>query len=157
MLAHAYATRVDRWPDLFKDIDLQSRRNEIKENFDKVKANYPIRTFWAGKLIKGGGLREMAKQVELEWYYDFMYWFGSNHVHANVRSAVDVMRVSADQKFFFNLAPSKRNTQHALLLARDFLIRAHQRTVQFFKLPEDNSITDLIAGYAALYKDVQAR
>jgi uncharacterized protein DUF5677 len=68
VLAHAYATRVDRWPDLFKDIDLQSRRTEIKENFDKVKANYPVRTFWAGKLIKGGGLREMAKQAELERY-----------------------------------------------------------------------------------------
>jgi len=155
MLAAAYATRVDQWPDLFKELDLQQRRNEIKENFDRLKGNYPIKDFWAGKLIRKGRLREMAQQVGMQWYYDFMYWFASNHAHANVRSAREVMRVSADEKFFFNLGPSKINTQHALLLATDFLIRGYQCIVQFFKLPEKENINELIAGYAALYKNVQ--
>jgi len=155
MLAEAYAKRVEQWPDLFKEYDLQQRRQEIKENFERVKANYPVRDFWAGKLIRGGRLREMAQQVELQWYYDFMYWFASNHVHANVRSALEVMRVTADEKFTYNLGPSNVNTQHALLLATDFLIQAYQCIVQFFKLPEEENIKDLIAGHAAASKKIQ--
>ncbi|MDO8700654.1 MAG: DUF5677 domain-containing protein [Deltaproteobacteria bacterium] len=155
MLDVASAARVDRWPDQFKELDLQHRRNEIKENFERVKVNYPMKDFWAGKLIQNGRFREMAQQVGMQWYYDFIYWIASNHVHANVRSANEVMHVSADGKFHFNIGPSKVNTQHALLLATDFLIRAYQCIVQFFKLPEEENIEDLIAGYAALYKNVQ--
>jgi hypothetical protein len=155
ILAEAYAKRVDQWPDLFKDIDLKQRRQEIRLNFERVKANYPIRDFWAGKIMKNGRLREMAQQVGLRWYYDFMYWFASNHAHANVRSAIEVMHISADEKFTYNLGPSNVNTQHPLLLAIDFLLQAYQCIVQFFKLPEEENIGDLIAGYAAISKKIE--
>ena len=154
--ANAYINRVDRWPDQFNGIDYQQRRNKIKENFDRVKANYPNKTYWAGKLLKGG-LREMARQVELDWYYEFIYWFASNHIHANARSAVEVMHTSVDGRFSFNLGPSISNTQHALLLATDFLLQAYRCIVRFFDLPEENKVTDLIAGYGALYQGFQAR
>jgi Family of unknown function (DUF5677) len=154
-LAEAYAKRVDQWPDLFKDIDLKQRRQDIRLNFERVKANYPVRDFWAGKIIKNGRLREMAQQVGLRWYYDFMYWFASNHAHANVRSAIEVMHISADEKFTYNLGPSNVNTQHPLLLATDFLLQAYQCIVQFFKLPEEENIRDLIAGYAALSEKIK--
>jgi hypothetical protein len=42
------------------------------------------------------------------------------------------------------------------MLATDFLIRAYERIVQFFKLPEEEKIKDLKAGYAAVYRNVQA-
>ncbi len=155
MLAEDYAKRVDQWPDLFKEFDLQQRRKEITENFERVKANYPIKDFWAGKLIRRGRLWEMAQQVGLKWYYDFMYWFASNHVHANVRSAIEVMRISADEKFTYNLGPSNVNTQHALLLATDFLIQAFHCIVQFFKLPEEENIKDLIAGYGVVSRNIK--
>ena len=150
ILAEAYAKRVDQWPDLFKDIDLKQRREDIKLNFERVKANYPVRDFWAGKIIKNGRLREMAQQVGLRWYYDFMYWFASNHAHANVRSAIEVMHRSADDRFTYNLGPSSVNTQHSLL-------QAYHCIVQFFKLPEEENIRDLIARYAALSEKIKWR
>jgi hypothetical protein len=157
MLAESYATRVDQWPDLFKGLglDLEERRREIKENWERVKRNYPMKDFWASKLIKNGRLREMAKQVGLQWYYDFLYWFASNHSHANVRSAVDIMRVSRDGKFHFNLGPSDIAAQYTLLHATDFLLRAYQCFVGFFKLPEENNVNDLIAKFSAIYKDIR--
>jgi len=155
MLAHAYAQRVDKWPELFKEYDLQQRRQEISENFEKVKANYPIRDFWAGKLIGRGRLREMAQQVGLQWYYDFMYWSASNHIHANVRSAIEVMHLSTERKFTYNLGPSDVNTQHALLLTTDFLIQGYDCIVQFFKLPEEDTIKELIVGYDVTSKKIK--
>jgi hypothetical protein len=94
MLAKSFSDRVIRWPDIFEEFNLADRQKEIETQFNRVKSNYPDKYFWAGKLLRQGRLREMAKEVGLQWYYDFIYWFGSNQMHANARSAMEYMDVA---------------------------------------------------------------
>lgn len=159
VLAHHYLQRVDRWQELFKGLDLVPRRLEIEEQFQRVKRNYPSQNFWAAKIIPRGGLRSMAEEVGLKWYYDFIYWFGSNQSHSNARSANEYMDVSKDGKIIYKLGPSGQYRQvlPPLSLTADLLIRALKAIVSLFNLPAEYTIKELEEGYTATFGDVEAK
>jgi hypothetical protein len=159
VLAHQYLQRVDRWQDLFAGLDLVPRRFEIEKQYQRVKANYPDQNFWAAKLIRKGRLRSMAEDVGLKWYYDFIYWFGSNQSHSNARSANEYMDISPGGTIIYKLGPSGQYRQLVppLSLTADLLIRALKCIVSLFSIPAEETVKQLEEGYATTFGDDESR
>lgn len=150
VLSKQYFDRIDRWPDMREDPFFNQRREEVLVEYERVKANYPDQSFWAGKLVNGR-LRGMANEVGLGWYYDVIYWFGSNHVHSNARSANEYVELAPDGKVTYKFGPSARYATVPLNLVADFLIRALDRTLSFYGIETHETIHSLRQRHEAVF------
>jgi hypothetical protein len=143
VISKNYFDHIGRWPDMRDDEELNRRRDEVMAAYERVKGNYPDHLFWAAKLLPKGRLRAMATDVGLAWYYDFIYWFASNHAHSNARSAQEYVEVSKEGGITYKYGPSARYVTVPLQLVADFLIRGLQRTLAFYGIDAADLLQDL--------------
>lgn len=85
----------------------------------------------------------MAKEVGLDWYYDFIYWFGSNQSHSNVRSAGEYMGISPGGEVIYKLGPTDRGLLPELGTTCDFSIRGLERILTKFGVPAQPTVEEL--------------
>jgi hypothetical protein len=137
--------KLDQYPDMVEAltgaVDVKARRRSLEENFARVKGNYPRITFWAGRLVKN--LAVMAKEVQLKWYYDFVYWFGSNQTHGNARSSQEYMEISDRGVPTYKWGPTERGARPTLNLISDLMIRAFECLLRSFSIADQDVITAL--------------
>jgi hypothetical protein len=89
----------------------------------------------------------MAGEVGLAWYYDFIYWFGSNQTHGNARSAQEYMEVSGHGVPKYKLGPTLTGALPTLTLIADFLIRGLDSLFTTFRIEDAGTIPALKKRY----------
>lgn len=139
------------------DEELNQRREKVLAAFERVKANYPDHGFGVAKLLPKGRLRAMAGEVGLSWYYDFIYWYGSNHTHSNARSAQEYVDVGRDGAITYKYGPSARYIRVPVQLVTDFLIRGLDAMLKFYGIDGTDVLADLRGRHEALFGTLPAQ
>lgn len=151
VLAWQYAKKAERWPSTFRQSDLAKRIAVLRERYEQVKANYPGRRFWAETLLPQGGLGAMAEQVGLRWYYDFVYWSGSNQSHGNVRSSREYVEKAEDGRLSFRIAPTAEHSSLPVESATALMIWGFESFCNASRIQGDQRIDGFVQAFAATY------
>jgi hypothetical protein len=86
---------IERLLKQSKNVDVELLTKKLSENKKKIEIlkkkygldkNYNMSS-WSGKSIAG-----MAKECEMEWYYDIVYSYLSNHEHSNPNSVQEYFK-----------------------------------------------------------------
>ncbi|SRR6266851_4686941 len=131
-------------PDLERDERTTERMRQRAETLVK---EYPRKQFWAS----GFGvpnLSVMAKRTDLEWYYNNVYWSGSQPTHSSAIAADEYLEVSSDRTPFVRMGLSTHLARYELPVASDVLIRSLGIINEAFGLQIDEVVVDLRARYA---------
>jgi hypothetical protein len=162
------STRADRWvrhaviikarllkkePDISKTPEHVKARAEIEAEAQKMESDYPHPLFWASGLGKGS-LRDLAIDVGMEWYYDVVYWSGSQATHGSAISVEGYVGTAGDGTPIFKLELSGDHLRGEIAVCCDILIRALALMNGVLKLELDKLCSELEAKYkAALGED----
>lgn len=164
------ATRADRWvkhaviiktrllkkePDISKTPEHLKARGEIEAQALKLEPDYPNPLFWASGLGKGS-LRDLAIDVGMEWYYDVVYWSGSQATHGSAISVEGYVGTAGDGTPVFNLDLSADNLRGEIAVCCDILVRALALMNGVLKLELDKLLFELTAEYKAAFGEDQS-
>ncbi len=132
-------------PDLEKDKQTTER---MRQRAEALAKQYPRKEFWAS----GFGvpnLSVMAKRTGLEWYYNNVYWSGSQPTHSSAIAADEYLEVSSDKTPFVRMGLSTHLARYELPVACDVLIHSLRVINEAFGLQIDEVVADLTARYRA--------
>jgi hypothetical protein len=82
----------------------------------------------------------MAKLIDMEWYYNAVYWMGSQSTHATAIAVDDYVRVTEQKKPLFQMGLSTRHNRPELAAVNDMLIRSLMYINEAFELKADKRI-----------------
>jgi hypothetical protein len=144
--------------DLFVGNEHQAKRKEIDERAAAVADSFPKdRKFWAAGL-GCSDLRVMADQVGLLWYYDSIYWTGSQPIHATAIAVEEIISLpTQDGGPVYKLGLSGVDVDQYLAAYCDFLIRGLSRLNDLFMLRIEAALAGLTAEYQSLFATVLER
>jgi hypothetical protein len=144
--------------DLFEGPEREAQRQEIDKRADAVADSFPKdRRFWAAGLGCSDG-RAMADTVGLLWYYDSIYWIGSQPIHATaiaVEELVSMPNQSGGPVYKVGL--SGVGVDANLAAYCDFMIRGLARLNELFALGIDEALADLTLEYQSMFATVLDR
>ena len=95
----------------------------------------------------------MAVDVGMEWYYDFVYWSGSQATHGSPISVGGYVGLAADETPIYNLGLSVDYVRGELAVCCDILVRALVLLNEVLKLDLDKLTGQLTAEYKAAFGD----
>lgn len=150
--------RVWQWPEIHNNPLYVERRNRAEADYHRFKQDYPRKDFWAGKFLSADrrSLRGMATEINLEWYFDFVYPFGSNHMHSNAKSANEYVEVTEDRSVIYKFGPSERYSEVPLNLISDFLIRGFERLLAFYRLDAHDTLASVKNAHDSVFEKVRS-
>jgi hypothetical protein len=97
-------------------------RGKILAQARRFKRYFPREAFWASGLHRGS-LRDLAEDVEMLWYYDFVYWLGSQGTHASAIAVEQLVGASSPGVATYQMALSVDGLRGQLAACCDLLIR----------------------------------
>ena len=98
-------------------------RTKILAQGRRYKKHFPNPGFWASGLGKGS-LRNLAEDVGMLWYYEMVYWLGSQGVHGSAVAVDNYIDVSPDGKPLYKMGLSAEHLHGDLAVCCDILLRA---------------------------------
>jgi hypothetical protein len=69
-------------------------------------------------------VRHLAEDIEMLWYYDFVYWYGSQGTHASAIAVEAYVGMSPQGTVNYRMGPSVKGLRGELAVCCDLLIRA---------------------------------
>ncbi len=146
------AKLLKKHPHLSKAPEHVKVRDQIMDQAKSLERHFPNASFWASGLSKGG-LRDLAVDVGMEWYYDFVYWSGSQATHGSPISVGGYVGLAADETPIYNLGLSVDYVRGELAVCCDILVRALVLLNEVLKLDLDKLTGQLTAEYKAAFGD----
>jgi len=141
-----------RWKALRASLELQQVNPEnsekIRKRAEAAMKNYPRKDFWAS----GCGvpnLREMATSVGLIWYYNDIYWSGSQPTHSSEIAVSEYLPIASHKPLTDQPGISIRHARPELAAASDALISGLRLLNAAFELKIDALVADLTRRYSA--------
>jgi hypothetical protein len=150
--AIAKRSLVRKHSDLFDSPEHGALRERINQRAEELADSFPGR-FWASGL-GCSGLRVMADQVGLLWYYDAVYWAGSQPTHATAIAVEESISVSEEETPIYHVGLSGRGVHKNLAAYCDFLIRGLAQLNDLFTLGLDEVLQDLTAEFVSRFDNV---
>jgi uncharacterized protein DUF5677 len=141
---------LKKYPDLSKKPEHLKARAKILRHAARLKKLYPNPGFWASGLHKGG-LRDLAEDVGMGWYYDMPYWSGSQSTHGGPIAVERYLEVDADGKPVYKAGLSIRHLHGELAVCCDLLVRTLALLNDVCKLELDKVCADLVSEYTAVF------
>lgn len=146
------AKLLKRQPHLSKTAEHLRVREQIVAQAKSLEEHFPSALFWASGLSKGS-LRDLAVDVGMEWYYDFVYWSGSQATHGSAISVESYIGLAADKTPIYKHGPSIDHLSGELMVCCDILVRTLVLLNEVLKLDVDKLIGELHAEYKAAFGD----
>lgn len=116
----------------------------------RLERKYPNASFWASGLSKGS-LRDLAVDVGLEWYYDTVYWSGSQATHGSAVSVESYVGLAADETPIYNIGLSTHHLRGEVAVCCDILVRTLELYGEVLKLDVDKFIFELKGEYRTAF------
>lgn len=111
--------------------ELMESREEIERTYKEVKDNYGDERYWAPKRVSS-----RAKDVSIDYDWDFYYWFFSFLAHSNAASQFEFVRREGTEDLFV-VGPSDSMIQEVLHLSCKYLLLAFDMWNKAFDLGLD--------------------
>jgi len=127
-------------------------REQIVAHSESLKERFRNTSFWASGLSKGS-LRDLAVDVGMQWYYDYVYWSGSQTTHGSAISVDAYVGLAADGTPIYNLGLSTDHLRGELAVCCDILVRVLVLLNEVLKLDLDKLMVELTAEYKAAFGD----
>src|SRR5260370_11541660 len=99
---------LKKHPDLSRNPEHAKTAKRLLAHAKRWEKLYPNPNFWASRLGKGS-LRSLAEDVEMTWYYDFVYWSGSQATHASPIAVASYVETAPDDTPRFNMGLSGKH------------------------------------------------
>lgn len=144
------ARLLRKQPNLSKTEEHQKARDIIIAQAAPLEPLFPNAGFWASGLGKGS-LRDLAVDVHMEWYYDYVYWSGSQDTHGSAVSVEGYMGQSADGTPLYKLGLSSDHMHGELSVCCDILIRVLELFNRALQLGLDTVVEELVGEYKAAF------
>jgi hypothetical protein len=146
------AKLLKKEPHLSKTAEHVKGRNQIMAQAKSLEKHFPNASFWASGLSKGS-LRDLAVDTGMEWYYNFVYWSGSQATHGSAISVESYVGLAADETPIYKLGLSIDHLRGELAVCCDILVRALVLLNEVLKLDLDKLMGELYAEYKAAFGD----
>ncbi len=146
------ARLLKKEPGISKKPEHLKARDEIVAQAREVEALFPNPALWASGLGKGS-LRDLAVEVDMAWYYDFVYWSGSQATHGSAVSVESYVGTAADGTPIFKLGLSVEHIRAEIAVCCDILVRALALLNAVLKLDLDQLFTEVTAEYKAIFSE----
>lgn len=155
-LAHTAISKqalVRKHADFFEGPEHKAVRRWIEEHANEIADSFPGR-FWASGL-GCADLRIMADQVGLLWYYDAIYWAGSQPTHSTAIAVEEVITISEETGGpVYRVGLSAIRVHQNLAAYCDFLIRGLGKLNDLFALGIGEALLDLTNEYQSMFSRV---
>jgi len=89
----------------------------------------------------------------LEWYYDFVYWSGSQSTHGSAVFVEGYVGLAADETPIYKLGLSTDHLRGELSVCCDILVRVLVLLDEVLKLDLGKLTAELAAEYKAAFED----
>ena len=143
---------LKRYPDLSKKPEHLKARAKILRHAVRLKKLYPNPGFWASGLHKGG-LRDLAEDVGMDWYYDMPYWSGSQSTHGSAIAVERHIGIDSAGAPEYRVGLSSRRLRGELAVCCDLLVRTLALLNDVCKLELNQICADLVPEYKAVFGD----
>src|SRR5262249_20270276 len=141
---------LKRYPDFSKKPEHLKARAKILRQAARLKKLYPNPGFWASGLHKGG-LRDLAEDVGMGWYYDMPYWSGSQSTHGGAIAVERYFEVGAEGEPTYKVGLSARHLHGELAVCCDLLVQTLALLNDVCELELDKVCTDLVPEHKAVF------
>ncbi len=141
---------LKKYPDLSKKPEHLKARAKILRHAARLKKFYPNPGFWASGLHKGG-LRDLAEDVGMGWYYDMPYWSGSQSTHGSAIAVDRHLSIGADGTPDYRVGLSARRLRGELAVCCDLLVRTLALLNDVCKLELNEVCADLVPEYKSVF------
>ncbi len=135
---------------LFDGPKNRNLRRRVRDRAKRVQAKFPTDRFWAAGL-GCGSLRHMSLLVGMEWYYNTIYWTGSQPTHASA-IAVDEHVAVVDRKPVYQMSLSGKGVHREMAALCGLLMRGVIQLNETSTLNLDAIINDLDSEYTAIFR-----
>jgi hypothetical protein len=140
---------MNKHAELFEGPAHEEVRREIEDRARSVAHLFPGRSWASG--LGCSDLRVMAEQVGLLWYYDAVYWTGSQPTHATAMAVDEIIGEAAKGGPVYKVGLSGKDAHRELAAYCDLLIRGLLRLDEVFNLGIEPIAADLKADYVSLF------
>ncbi len=144
------ARLLKKHPDLSKKPDHKKTAKRILAKAKRLEKAYPNPNFWASGLGKGS-LRSLAEDVDMTWYYDFVYWSGSQATHASPIAVASYVDISTDGTPRFNMGLSGKHLGGELAVCCDLVVRGLALLNETAKLGIESLLRELAPEYESAF------
>lgn len=140
-------------PDMSRTEGHIQARERILAQAEAMRDRFPNPSFWASGLSKGS-LRDLAVDVGMEWYYNFVYWSGSQATHASAISVDAYVGLApADGTPIYKFGLSTHHLRGEVSVCCDLLVRVLVLHGKVLKLDLDKLTDELAAEYKITFGD----
>ena len=139
------ARLLKKYPNLSSTPEYKEAGAKLLAHSEQLESLFPDLRFWASGFHKGS-LRDLAKDVDMLWHYDMIYWSGSQNTHA---SAIGVAQYVAVDRPIYNFALSSANVRAEMVACCELLVRALYLLNGCCKLGLEKLLEELITEYTA--------
>jgi hypothetical protein len=137
-------------PDLSATPEQKKAAGRIVSHAKRLSRAFPDQRFWASGLKKGS-FRHLAEDVGMLWYYEMVYWFGSQVTHGSAIAVDNYLGVAKDGTPLFKVGLSAEGLRGELAVCCDLLIRGLAVLNKISKLGIDQLLSDMKAEYASVF------
>ena len=85
------------------------------------------------------------------WYYDVVYWSGSQATHASPIAVANYLEISPDDRPRFSMGPSGKHLGGELAVCCDLVIWGLQLLNEISKLGIEGLLTEIVAEYKSAF------
>jgi hypothetical protein len=146
------AKLLKKEPHLSETAEHIKVREQIMAKATNLEEDFPNPRFWASGLTKGS-LRDLAVDVGMDWYYDFVYWSGSQATHGSAISVDRYVGLAADETPIYKLGLSTDHLHGELAVCGDILVRVFVLLSEVLKLDLDRLMGELNGEYKTAFGD----
>jgi Family of unknown function (DUF5677) len=144
---------LERYPDVSSKAEHVVARGRILAQARRIARNFPNPHFWASGLGRGS-LRHLATDTDMTWYYDFVYWLGSQGTHASALAVEKYVDATPAGSAIYRMGLSSEGLRSELAVCCDLLVHCLAALNGLCKLGLEGKLFDeLIAEYKAAIGD----
>jgi Family of unknown function (DUF5677) len=150
---HAVVTKarlLKKYPNLSSKPEHKKITRRILAHAKRLEKAFPNPLFWASGLKKGS-LRDLANDVDMVWYYDVVYWSGSQGTHASPIAVDSYLGVAAVGEPSYKLGLSLEHLRGELAVCCDILVRALKLLNDSGKLGLDTLLGELVTEHKSAF------
>jgi hypothetical protein len=123
---------MTKHPHLYAGPANRSIRRRVRDRARRAQRHFS-RDFW-GSAVGSPNLRDMAAKIGLLWYYDAIYWFGSQPTHASVVAVDDHIGLADDGGPIYKWGLSGEKVHRDMAAYCAFIIRGLDQLEASFHL-----------------------
>lgn len=128
----------------------KATRQKILAQARRLRKHFPNPRFWAAGLGRGS-LRHLAEDVGMLWYYEMVYWLGSQGTHGSAVAIENYVGVSTDGTPQYKMGLSADGLHGDLAVCCDVLLRDLALLSDVCELGLNKISTELIAEYKTAF------